>query len=132
MNQGDFGIWPPYEAFYIQAMLFNSSAAIASIERLSEALEKAAQDDSGNAFQTMDTADLLNNLQNIVIQGASLSRYFWPVRAGHEARAKVLKTALGVTEDSPLKNRDLRNQIEHFDEKLDAYVADGITGYIFP
>jgi hypothetical protein len=31
-----------------------------------------------------------------------------------------------------LKNRDLRNEIEHFDERLDSYISNGIVGYIFP
>ena len=31
-----------------------------------------------------------------------------------------------------MKNRDLRNEMEHLDENLDAYVSDGIAGYIFP
>lgn len=31
-----------------------------------------------------------------------------------------------------LRSRDLRNAIEHFDEKLDQYLADGIVGNIFP
>lgn len=38
----------------------------------------------------------------------------------------------GVTEDSPIKSRDLRNMIEHFDEKLDHYVAKEIVGHIIP
>src|SRR3546814_2786138 len=29
-------------------------------------------------------------------------------------------------------NRALRNSIEHFDERLDLYLQDGIVGYIFP
>src|SRR5689334_18838746 len=112
-TQSEFAIWPPYEAFYIQAMLFNSRAALASIDHVSANLEALS------AGKAIDSDELLNNLQNIVIHGAALSRYFWPVRKGHEARAQFLKKCLGVAEDSPLKNRDLRNQIEHFDEKLD-------------
>ena len=131
MTQAHFGIWPPYEAFYIQAMLFNSRAAVASIERISDVLEKLADGSSGESLQTLNSGELLNNLQNIMIHGAALSRYFWPVRGG-QARAELLRTALGVTEDSPLKNRGLRNEMEHFDEKLDAYVSDGVAGYIFP
>jgi hypothetical protein len=54
------------------------------------------------------------------------------VRQGHEARGSQLLTALDVADDNPLKNRNLRNEIEHFDEKLDAYLSDGLAGYIIP
>lgn len=33
---------------------------------------------------------------------------------------------------SPLFSRDLRNAMEHFDERLDKYVVSGMVGYIFP
>jgi hypothetical protein len=128
----DMGIWAPYEAFYIQAMLFNTRSAVASIERVSKALEKIQDDASGDPLRHLDRNGLLNELQNMILQAAALSRYFWPVRQGHEARAKQLRDAFGVTDGNPLKNRDLRNEIEHFDEKLEAYLSVGIVGYVFP
>ncbi len=129
-THSDFGIWAPYEAFYIQAMLFNTRSAVASIERVSNALEQVSRDTLGDALERLDRSALLSELQNVILQAAALSRYFWPTRQGHETRAKQLRDALDVTEGSPLKNRDLRNEIEHFDEKLDAYLADGIAGCI--
>lgn len=131
-THSDFGIWATYEAFYIQAMLFTTRSAVASIQRVSNALEQVSRDTPGDALERLDRSALLNELQNVILQAAALSRYFWPARQGHETRAKQLRDAFDVTEDNPLKNRDLRNEIEHFDEKLDAYLADGIAGYIFP
>jgi hypothetical protein len=131
-DRADVGIWAPYEAFYIQAMLFNTRSAMASIARVSTALEKIQDDARGDPTHHLDTNGLLNELQNMILQAAALSRYFWPVRQGHEARAKQLREAFGVTDDNPLRNRDLRNEIEHFDEKLEAYLSEGIAGCIFP
>lgn len=133
MNDGsDGGIWAPYEAFYIRAMLFSTRSAVASIESVSTALEELSSDLSGDALTRLDASAMLGELQNIILQAAALSRYFWPVRQGHEARGSQLRTALDVADDNPLKNRDLRNEIEHFDEKLDAYLSDGLAGYIIP
>ena len=131
-NDDKFAIWPPYEAFYIQAMLFNARAALASIGEANQILETIPKNKRVETDPDIDSEALLSSLQNIVIHGAALSRYFWPARSGYERRAEFLKSALQVTEDSPLKSRDLRNQIEHFDEKLDAYVSDGISGNVFP
>ena len=33
------GIWPPYKALYIEAMLFNARSAVASIERVSVTID---------------------------------------------------------------------------------------------
>src|SRR5450756_1457940 len=112
-TDSDFGIWAPYEAFYIQAMLFNTRSAVASIERVNNALEQVSCGTPGDAFERLDRSALLNELQNVILQAAALSRYFWPTRQGHETRAKQVRDALDITEDNPLKNRDLRNEIEH-------------------
>lgn len=123
-------ISPPYEAFYIDSMLFSSSSATESVHAVAEALNAISRG-------TLDRADLdedalLNQLQNVVLQGAALSRFFWPVRKGHEARGEQLRTALAVTDASPLRSRDLRNALEHFDERLDAYLQVGVVGHILP
>ncbi len=126
------GIWPPYKAFYVEAMLFNTRSAVASIERVSVTIDTLVEDASGDRI---DRRVLLNELQNIVQQAAALSRYFWPMTKGnsrYESRAQQLRMAYSVTDQSPLKDRGLRNQIEHFDEKLDDYLKDGIVGYILP
>ncbi|WP_337016407.1 hypothetical protein [Pantoea agglomerans] len=73
-------------------------------------------------------SEILGEMQNIIIQGAALSRYFWPVRESHASRGQYLRDALEIGEDSPLKNRDLRNAIEHFDERLDRYLSQGQFG----
>lgn len=125
----DLGIWPPYEAFYIEAMLFNGVSALRSCEEIANALQKYDQ-------EGFNEEQLLDNLQNLVMHGAALSRYFWPARKGshgeHEQRAQHLGERFEMTDDSPLKDRDLRNQIEHFDEKLDSYLLGNVTGHIIP
>lgn len=74
----------------------------------------------------------MDDVQNIVLQAAALSRYFWPVRKAHEWRGADLRARFNVAEDSPLKSRNLRNELEHFDERLDEYLENGIVGHIIP
>jgi hypothetical protein len=131
-SESDGGIWPPYEAFYIEAMLFNTRSAMASINWISDSLERVLQETSDDPAHPLDKNRLLDELQNLVQHAAALSRYFWPVSKGHNGRARHLRQALDVTEDKPLRSRDLRNAMEHLDEKLDTYLANGIAGHIFP
>lgn len=121
-----------YQTFYIQSMLFNCQSAIRSIARVDSIFEKLPQDVTKEDLMNLPTHAILNELQNIVVQGAALSRYFWPVRKGYETRGKHLREAFSVNDGNPLQARELRNAIEHFDERLDAYLSSGLVGYIFP
>jgi hypothetical protein len=132
MAQTGFVIWPPCEVFYIHSMLFNTQSAARSIEVLGTVMSYLAESETPDPLAAVDTEDVLNHLQNIVVQGAALSRYFWPVRKAHESRGEFLRQALGITDQNPLKSRELRNAMEHFDEKLDEYLASGIVGNVFP
>jgi hypothetical protein len=126
MKQKEMTILPPCQAFYIDSMLFLTESALRSVGATNHALKPL---DTGG---DIDHTRVLNSVQNIVVQGAALSRYFWPVRQEYVKRGEILRQAFEVTEESPLKPRDLRNAIEHFDEKLDDYLRNGIVGMIFP
>lgn len=78
------------------------------------------------------TQAILNDMQNIIVHGAALSRYFWPIRKGHEERGAHLREAFKIDENNPLYSRELRNAIEHFDERLDRYLSKGIVGIVIP
>ena len=125
-------IWPPFEAFYIQSMLFNSSSAARSILRLDSIFAKLPEHFTIEDVVQLPTKTILNELQNMVVQAGALSRYFWPVRAEYEPRGKALRECFAMTAASPLFNRDLRNAIEHFDERIDKYFSRGAFGCFFP
>lgn len=130
--RADSPIWPPYEAFYIQSMLFNSTSAVRSILRLESIFEKLPERVTIEEIDRLPTKIILNELQNMVVQASAISRYFWPVRSEYKPRGKVLRECFAMTESSPLFNRDLRNAIEHFDERIDKYFSAGAVGYFFP
>ena len=138
MEDEAFNIWTPYEVFYIQSMLFNTTSAFQSCSIAANIIEKI----SVGEIDPLEKKDLLLDcLQNVVNQSGAISRYFFPSRDGvkeadkrtiHKDRGQYLSKVFGVKDDSPLMNRALRNSIEHFDERLHLYLRDGIAGYIFP
>jgi hypothetical protein len=92
LAQGSTSICPPYEAFYIDSMHFSSSSAIESISRVADTLEAVS---NGTLERSdLDEDALLNQLHNIIVQGAALSRYFWPVRKGHELRGETSRRTI--------------------------------------
>ena len=117
-------------AFYRDSMLFNTESAMVSIQWVTKLFQQL---ESGVVhLDNINPHTPLNHFQNIVLQAAALSRYFWPVRKGRELRAEQLKAAFKVDENSPLKSRNLQNQMEHFDEKLDEYLHEGAFGIFLP
>lgn len=128
-------IQPMFEAFYLESMLFNSRSALTSFQQLSDMLAEGhwAADDSQTDNRWVE---MLDALQNAVSRSAALARYFWPVRDGksgeHKRRGSQLRQVFAVTEESPLRGKNLRDSLEHFDERLDRYLASGIVGHILP
>jgi hypothetical protein len=131
-----YGILPFYEAFYIDSMLLNTQSAVVSWQRVCECLHMLDGTGTDNTQADCTTEEILDSLQNLIARAAALSRYFWPARDGkneeHKKRAAQLCHAFSVTDESPLKDRELRNCMEHFDERLDHYLSDLIIGQIIP
>ena len=125
------GIHPPFEAFYILSVIYATSRSLAAFRRYSTSVTRCARDET-----------IVSAVHEALGHAAALSRFFWPSGVGGKnlsgvplltkARATKLRRAFHVTEDSPLKDRQLRNALEHFDERLDAYMLKDTAGLFFP
>lgn len=123
----DFEIFGYQEAFYIVSLLFCTESALGSALRISDLLNQH----KGGRFD-FPPQPALDELQNIALQGAGISRFFWPPNKKHSKRGEILRKAFVVTEQSPLRSRDLRNRMEHFDEYLDDFLKTCIAGQFIP
>lgn len=137
MSGDESSIWTPCQVFYIQSMLFNTSSALQACDRASKYIEAISNEKIG----PQDRKDeLLDALQNFINHSGAVARYFFPSYGGmkkdkkdiHQKRADHLRQVFFVGEASPLYDKQLRNAIEHFDERLDRYLEQGIVGQIFP
>ncbi len=128
------GIWPPHEAFYLESMLHCTTAALRAADEVRDAIEAGSKYTPSSPEWQECALTIINGVQAVAAQGATISRYFWPARAKepHLSRAARLRTGLGVSESSQLRNRDLRNRLEHLDEKLDDFCRQLVAGVILP
>lgn len=134
------GIWPPYQAFYLQSMLFNTG----SVRQAAVGLQRCIDGIDEGKYNPQKIKDvLLDYLQSIVNHSGAIARYFFPSRDSpikatssqeniHKKRADYLRGIFKVDDSSPLADKGLRNAIEHYDERLDLYLAQDIVGHIFP
>lgn len=132
----DNGIHPPYQIFYSLSMAFCTKSAVRSIDVLNDVFEHIDSAETPDPEADVDVQSVMDELQNLVMQGAAVARYFWPIRDGlqiHASRAQELRNKFSIRDDNPLRVcKPLRNTMEHFDERLDKYLAKGIVGHIFP
>lgn len=117
------GIYLIYVAFYVQAILYAAGRANAAFTRFGSALQADA-----------DPAEIVACVHEALGHTAALSRFFFPAdkRPLARARAANLRKRFAVGNASPLIDRELRNALEHFDERLDDYLLGDLAGYIFP
>lgn len=60
-------------------------------------------------------------LQNFLVASANLSKLFWGSGGRKEAERAPLRDSLEVAIDSPLRDPDLRNDFEHFDQRVEQW-----------
>lgn len=70
--------------------------------------------------------EIFRALHSFLTHTSNISKIFWPVEQGKKqatraARALHLKELLEMSDNDPIKNRDLRNHLEHYDERLDLW-----------
>ncbi|TGD59136.1 hypothetical protein [Flavobacterium humi] len=121
-------IWFPHEIFYIESLLSITRTILSEKNVVVTVLDQIQEGDYENGKILIDA------VQNICTQAALISKFFWPVSRTkiHKGRGKRLREAYGIHEQNCLKDKQVRNFIEHFDEKLDLYLSEFTAGTIIP
>lgn len=117
------GILPYFREFYKIQIQYTGYRAISSFKKMRISLMFNANNEESFSL-----------LQEALSHAGALSRLFWPPKnAGRLATARGISLckAVGLTDASPLHNRDLRNSIEHFDERMDKYLMRIDAGQFF-
>ncbi len=125
------GIFAPYEAFYIHSIIYAAERTLGAFDRY---------DFEVNFAKEKSAMMAISAIQEALTHAANLSRFFWPSRPKGEkpiirlknARAEKLRQAFQLSDSSPLKDRTLRDTLEHFDERLDRFLLENDAGYFIP
>ncbi len=123
INEEWGGIFAPYEVFYIEAIHHVSLSAFNAFHRYEQAILNELSDEA-----------IVSALQEALTHTAALARFFWPSRdkITTKERGEKLRVSFELSEQSPLKNKELRNALEHFDERLDAFLLEEHAGFFYP
>lgn len=121
-------IFQPYKAFYIESIKINCEIAFNSVETVNQEIENFEKTNKINCNL------VLGNIQNIILQAGNISKYFFPIAKNEISldRARELREVFLIENDSVLKNKKLRNAIEHLDEKMDVFFQSFKAGNFYP
>lgn len=122
MINSEFEIHPFDEAFYSKSLLNKTRSILNDVESLNNIWKNGNHDCQNDDM-------ILDLLQNIILNVGGISRFFWPSKTTgyYKTRGEKLREVYLVSDSSVLRNRDMRNLIEHFDEKLDDFLKEFTT-----
>lgn len=72
-------------------------------------------------LELMNTRHTFYALQNLLNAGANISKALWGSGGKRAKQRKPLRDSIGVADDSPLRAVAMRNNFEHFDDRLDKW-----------
>ncbi|MCJ7811204.1 MAG: hypothetical protein MUP62_03290 [Dehalococcoidia bacterium] len=63
-------------------------------------------------------------IQNLLVAAANVSKALWGLSGAQSAQRQALRASIGISDASPLREVDMRNHFEHFDERLERWWSD--------
>ncbi len=78
---------------------------------------------ASNKEAPRDVVEIWYALQNLLVAAANVQKLAWGEAGKRAAQRTDLRTSLGIADNSALHNPDLRNDFEHFGERLDEWYA---------
>ena len=71
--------------------------------------------------------EIFRNLHSVAIHAMAVSRILWPRASRHSRRAAYLRELAGLDTENTLPHQ-VRNHLEHFDERLDRWAMNASAG----
>lgn len=76
--------------------------------------------------QTDDDHVIWYHVQSMLVAAANVSKLLWGSGGKMEAEREPVRAYLGVTNDSPIRDTDLRNHLEHIDSRLERWHVENL------
>lgn len=73
----------------------------------------------GRSFPDMDR--IFMSIQGILTASANVSKALWGQSGKYEKERELLRESIGIADDSALRQTDMRNNWDHFDDRLDRW-----------
>lgn len=114
----------PKEEIFLLYALVESARALRFFD---EAIRlTTSREDRAEGVIALESQSVFDALRSALHYTANVSKVFWPSSTSPKVsdRCAALRARAKLSDDHPLKDRRLRNHIEHLDERLDDWVQD--------
>ena len=74
-----------------------------------------------HAVQSKDTTQTFHAVQGLLSSAANVQKALWGQGGTREAAREALRQYLGVEESSPFRDMGMRDNFDHFDERLERW-----------
>jgi hypothetical protein len=81
-----------------------------------------AFEDLTQALSSNDTLRIWYSIHAFLAATGNISKLLWPIKPRYQKRGAMLRKSLSIGDNSPLKRREFRDYLEHFDERLENWV----------
>lgn len=111
--------------------------SLAAIRYLNDALQQISNREINPLERNFFQSEVFRQMHSLLTHASNVSRMFWPPMPKQKknetdenfekrllsidkvVRGRVLKTTFEIDDSNPLKNRALRDHLEHYDERVD-------------
>lgn len=106
------------QAVYLTEIQTQCCFALHAVRGINQAMALCEADASHHHTLHLE---VFRQMHSFLTHSSNVSKLLWPVASASQERGSALRTLLGVPEASCLKDRTLRNHLDHYDERLDAW-----------
>lgn len=122
---------------YAREITTQCEFALYAVNNLNASLQRLQHQELSAEERHFFHSEVFRQTHSFLTHASNISRMFWPplpvqkknesdeeyenrlLRNDKAIRSRTLKNEYGIEENNPLKNRKLRDHLEHYDERLD-------------
>jgi hypothetical protein len=130
---------------YVSEVKKQCEFGLAAVKYLNHALQQVNNRELAREESQFYHSEVFRQIHSLLTHASNVSRMFWPPSPKQKknetaqdyenrlqkidkvARGRVLKVEYGLDDSNPLKNRTLRDHLEHYDERLDHWRNNSVN-----
>ncbi|TGV17062.1 hypothetical protein E5N72_17675 [Pseudoalteromonas sp. MEBiC 03607] len=130
---------------YVREIKKQCEFGLAAVKYLNHALQQLHNQELSQEERQFYHSEVFRQIHSLLTHASNVSRMFWPpiprqkqnetdqnyenriLTIDKVVRGRALKGEYGLDDNNPLKNRKLRDHLEHYDERLDHWRNNSIN-----
>jgi len=130
---------------YVSEVKKQCEFGLAAVKYLNHALQQLQNRELARDESQFYHSEVFRQIHSLLTHASNISRMFWPpspkqkqnetdqdfedrlLKIDKVVRGRVLKVEYGLDDSNPLKNRTLRDHLEHYDERLDHWRNNSVN-----